>query len=233
MFRGLSRIFPAPKRQTWNRYQSYHSTATALSGQDITKLPFPSDDCPVCHRWRRGPCGDVFEKWFQCANRNENYIHQCKSLFRDFEMCLAQAEEEIAHAASIPSVEEEQETKEAWEDFIREQVDTLPVTQDLPVGVVRIEGTSVVKRLVLLRHVLDAHLAQHPLTLLFFYAQDADTKELLVAGSGADLSSGKSITVPLLGRSDKTNITVGFVLERDDQGENHETGDLVHYQTTI
>ena len=76
------------------------------------------DECPLCKKYSKGPCGKLFQKWIECIDTEEDE-RKCDSLVVPLDECLKQHQDHY-DKISIYDDDNDQETIDKWRDFIVE-----------------------------------------------------------------------------------------------------------------
>jgi len=129
-----------------------HKIASRLlssKGNDVTASPTEKEmneavnanikdrHCPICAKYSKGPCGDIFRDWLQCTDENPGknestqkdiHIEKCFHLAKPLAECLSKYEE---FYAKIPLEYDEidkdadqekgaENVREAWDNIVHE-----------------------------------------------------------------------------------------------------------------
>lgn len=179
-------------------------------------------------------CGSYFDEWCECADKHpDSYVENCRSFFQAFEECLEASDEESTLMGG--DNEWPENNRRAWIEFMEECVTCIPTRILKPNVSARIleADASGPRRLVVEALVTgNVPALDH---LLMFYVQD-DRGELLLASSRRDiLSCTENALVLPLPPVARSKLTIGLVLEPQEEDSLSETGenDLLHYQFTV
>ena len=107
--------------------------ATTCTPRFSTTAEKNRKDCPLCQKFGRGPCGDLFYAWLECTDANpDDATNQCAMQFNQFQACLEREEDYYSREqkGKDDDVEEADNKSEllsedfrtAWEELIREDL---------------------------------------------------------------------------------------------------------------
>jgi hypothetical protein len=77
------------------RHASHNGSHIETSEIDATTTTINDNtlDCPICRKFSRGPCGTLFQTWYDCTEANpQNEVDACADAFAQFQQCLDQNE---------------------------------------------------------------------------------------------------------------------------------------------
>lgn len=87
-----------------------------------TILSVPKEDrgdCPLCKKYSKGPCGELFKKWLECLDKNEGNEINCDVLMAPLDKCLKK-NEAYYDKISLYDDNDDEKTIEKWKEFIEE-----------------------------------------------------------------------------------------------------------------
>jgi hypothetical protein len=178
-------------------------------------------DCPMCQKFGRGPCGDLFYAWLDCTYAaGDDATTRCASQFERFQACLEREQAYYAkeHSADdLNDAKNEKDLLHAWEELIREDLDGKE-RQDFP--------QHLKPRVIEKEQRVQVAFAPEYLVLVFVHQE----KKLVTAGSKADLvpvdDEWLSLQLPSLPRDE---VTISAVYEFP----GNDDSDLVMYECKV
>ena len=89
-FHSSSAAAPTPKNYIKN--VSFSSSASS---------PLSDADCHLCQKFGKGPCGTLFEEWFECTDRvqkqsstnDKAFLTECEKEFVSWQHCMTKQED--------------------------------------------------------------------------------------------------------------------------------------------
>lgn len=112
---------------------------TTIDPSDISEKE-NRNECVICKKYSRGPCGDLFKKWLDCIDTNSGNESACDKLIISLDECLKSNDEYYSNIDPYEDIDVEDEEInhnkfKKWTDFISklESGKEVPVTfQDFP-----------------------------------------------------------------------------------------------------
>ncbi|KAL7483908.1 hypothetical protein ACHAW6_009547 [Cyclotella cf. meneghiniana] len=92
------------------------------------------EDCPMCKKFSRGPCGDIFKRWLDCTDQNPGkdpdgspmYLLKCSEFAEELAKCLEENSEYYEKDETEgEDAHEINELKAAWREFCSEMEDQI------------------------------------------------------------------------------------------------------------
>jgi hypothetical protein len=155
------------------------STAPSL------ELKSKNDDCPLCRKYRQGPCGGDFVAYFACRDKYpmDKEPEQCEELAKAWGNCLekyAAEYESIDPYTEDSENENHQDLRKLWDEYIMDMESSLVATQFPSPPQVQVRLSNLTGMVSFEYSVLGKD-------ILLGYVRDEQTQELIGAGSSEDL----------------------------------------------
>lgn len=111
--------------------------ATNASDATIPEDVAQREDCPLCKKFGKGPCGEAFKRWLACTDRHPGkeaggeplHLSKCSDFAEKLAECLDANHSEY-YSEGDPGdhdryreEEPKEELKDAWSEFVREMED--------------------------------------------------------------------------------------------------------------
>ena len=201
-----------------NHDDASFSSSFSLSNIDTNN----KNDCPICKKFSQGPCGELFKAWMACTDKHPGknpdkpeedlHLSKCLDLVKPLGTCLEEHttfyEELDVYAEDYG---EEQGLMEAWKDVIAQvEKDRRPALFPTPPQLeIRLASNTGMAS-------FDYELLGK--NIVMSYVKDADSGELLAAGSVDDLweYQGKGILRLSFGPTCKSVTTFALYMDDDE-----------------
>ena len=110
-----------------NRGLTYITTRNNGDG-DISNIDIDdSDNCPMCKKFSKGPCGDVFKRWLACTEKYEGqdalngeplHLDKCSTFAESLAKCLDENTEYYTKEDTTTTDKHDIELTDAWIKFV-------------------------------------------------------------------------------------------------------------------
>jgi GCK domain len=189
------------------------------------------ENCPVCEKYSRGPCGKLFQTWLQCTDNHPGkdsitqedlHLSKCATFAKALAECLDRNEAYYESPISEQLQDESSEELQlAWEQLIDEDLTPIPRKEFPKSHRPKLEFRPKDRLAVIF---VDLQNIQTQ-SLLLAFVQDVDSQVLLSAGSLDDLfvfpRDGKDTGVLQCTIPETTNqIVVSCMYEGEGQDQN-------------
>jgi hypothetical protein len=180
---------------------------TTIDPSDISKKE-NRNECVICKKYSRGPCGDLFKKWLHCIDTNNGNESVCDKLIIPLDECLKNNDEYYSNIDPYEDVDEEI-NHDKWTDFISklESGKEVPITfEDFPPDILpqmEIRLESMMGVIEFQPHVIRDREEQH---IILGYAKDDKGHILAAAASDELLNYGDFVLLRFQAPADAIHI---------------------------
>ncbi|KAL3795902.1 hypothetical protein HJC23_002173 [Cyclotella cryptica] len=110
------------------------STRGALTlSINVEEVNDQREDCPLCKKFSRGPCGDIFKRWLDCTDQHPGkdpdgapmHLSKCSEFAENLAECLEEHSEYYEKDETKGDDEHETQLKDAWKEFVTEMEDQI------------------------------------------------------------------------------------------------------------
>lgn len=191
---------PPPRFGMSIRFKHHGATAASDGANSLSSINTTTEeeeDCPICRKYSQGPCGSLFQEWLKCTEANrgvdpktqeELHLSKCSHLAAPLGECLETNKYFYDNLNIYDEVQEEEALLTEWTSVVREveeqqQSDKEPL--DFPPSLapdLQIRpSTNTGMAAFVYRD------TENKKVLTLAYVKDAETGQLLAAGSLQDL----------------------------------------------